>query len=155
MRKQVNVNCSNGPKYPGVTGLIIKCNLNWRDTLSPFYCSPPSIMLVLFLAILPLVTQAFFTPTIVDHGDVYVIRTQGQSTLYGIPSPGYARDILLIDLHAPTRFELGYDYGRLLVNESLANWNALISTLNLSKAEEELVFFFLDYEWDRYLSVQV
>lgn len=114
----------------------------------------PSLPLLVF-ALLSAAASAAFTPTIVDHGTPYVLKTYNTTTLYGIPAPGYKDDILLLDLRAPTRYDMGYHYGRLLAYESLANWNALIAYINLTRLEVEIIVNFLQFEWNAYLSVQV
>ena len=110
--------------------------------------------MVFLVCLLSAAVQAEFMPKLVNGSAPYTIRSFRNSTVYGIKADGYARDILLIDLHAATRYDMGYDYGFLLANESYTNWNALISSLGLSRLEQDIIFQFLDSEWRNHLSVQ-
>eukprot|EP00048_Salpingoeca_helianthica_P015744 m.228380 g.228380 ORF g.228380 m.228380 type:complete len:489 (-) comp17465_c0_seq1:28-1494(-) len=96
-----------------------------------------------------------FTPRIVQHSTPRLMRSYRGSSLFAIAAPGYAKPLLLVSLNATTRYDAGYDYGRLLANESLSTWNSLINSLGLNKVEEEVIFDFLDYEWTKFLSKQL
>jgi hypothetical protein len=111
--------------------------------------------LVPIFGVLLSVAQGYFVPTMVDGSAPYLVRSFRNSSIYGIKAEGYANDIWVADLHGNTRYDIGYDYGHLLAKESFDNWNALISSLNLSRLELDIIFEFLDSEWKNHLSKQV
>jgi len=110
---------------------------------------------VVFLALLPLFAAGQgFTPNITYAESIDVVKTWGNSTLYSIPASGYDDPILLIDLRAESRYEIGYAYGLLLGKEVTENFSSLMNYLVPSHSFLEIALLnaFLDFEWKEWLS---
>jgi hypothetical protein len=96
------------------------------------------LMSALVMAVCATCIAGQLMPKLVNGSAPQLIRSFRSSKLLGISAPGYARPIMVADIRADTRYDAGFDYGHLLANESLANWNALINSLHLNTLEKDL-----------------
>jgi hypothetical protein len=91
---------------------------------------------------------AVYTPKTTEPAQPVLIGSSGQSQLFSIEAQGYDDPILLINLKGATRYDLGYDYGFLLANQSATNYQALINIISSDKTVQAVFEWFLDVQYN-------
>lgn len=108
------------------------------------------------LAACPL-AAAEFTPATVQPGVAGLVRSSGHSSLYAVAAEGYTDgDFFVAVLRGDTYYQHGYDYGTLLGNQSVENFEALTAHVTRNSSLVAAVLdAFLDYQFETYLTRQM
>eukprot|EP01100_Stratorugosa_tubuloviscum_P012095 TRINITY_DN557_c0_g2_i1.p1 TRINITY_DN557_c0_g2~~TRINITY_DN557_c0_g2_i1.p1 ORF type:complete len:498 (-),score=188.84 TRINITY_DN557_c0_g2_i1:264-1757(-) len=117
---------------------------------------------VLFFLLLVILSSLCFSQAplfnIAEVNNFKLINQNQQSQLYQIElqngNNGYDDPILMIVLRG-SNFQRGYDYAYLLCDAIQYNFNSLIDSFIPQQWQKELVFKFLDNQWEDYLSKQI
>eukprot|EP01112_Ceratiomyxa_fruticulosa_P004730 TRINITY_DN15272_c0_g1_i1.p1 TRINITY_DN15272_c0_g1~~TRINITY_DN15272_c0_g1_i1.p1 ORF type:complete len:494 (-),score=86.02 TRINITY_DN15272_c0_g1_i1:61-1542(-) len=113
-------------------------------------------ILGVLLALVPF--SQCLTPTfkIETPSSFSVLKKCNESTLYSIQTAAYSEyPIYLADIHGGSSYDLGYSYGYLLGNQSIENYDALLTSALPATFERDAFEVFLDWQWNDYLSKQV
>src|SRR5438034_623448 len=70
-----------------------------------------------------------FTPVIAPMGEPVLVATYGTSQLYASNVTGYDSPFWIANLSGPTRFDLGYAAGTLLLQHAMEDQNFLFNSL--------------------------
>lgn len=69
-----------------------------------------------------------------------LLRTSNASQLYAVVVPNYPAPLLIANITAPTRFQAGYDWGKLLAKENIQNLHRMLNAAFGNDALLQFVF---------------
>lgn len=117
----------------------------------------PSAVAVVVLALAAVASAEFvpYTPKWVLPSEPALVASHRSSSLWSIAAEGYTDPILLVDVKASTRYDIGVDYGYLLANQSAENYHSLMSFVSPNPLVQDVLIWFLDHQYANHLHKQL